>query len=414
MKKTSKTFKFYIMIFIMFAILFFSGCSKSNITNISLHSYIESKEEDILNGEIHTKAGEFDFDDYYILVESIGGVSEKITLEESMVDKNDIFYLYKVGESDVRFYYDNYYIQATVVVELNNFSDEIYFESNSTYEGKPWLTIEYDGNFHGLTLTGALPQGYEVYYKYGNAFDRASDVPYGIEAVLSKDGYKEKVFKGLLLINPHIVEEELSSIVFEDVSYIYDGNIKMNKAEEIPSFLNVTYKYFRTSDGVQLKDVVDAGEYNVELTLASKDPLEPIHAKEQAEREAAQREEELNNQQQEQHKEHQQEQEVINNGLEEEEDFIDNGEEYLESLNKEVSENDFDEYYFEANWLSEADFTGEVVEHNEESREPIEVNEVKNPPQGMNIINVNNEPSLEKQVEQQQEQQQERDERFPE
>lgn len=259
MKKTGSRLKLLSALSLGFTALGLSACSLSNIANVMFGS----------DNNVIT-VGQIDFSNYHLDIEYKNGDTEEIPVTESMIDKNDIFKLYKVGTHDITFYYDNFYTTATFIVETNHFSDDIKFVTNDKYQGEDIFIQKYDGKAHSLALTQNVPVGTQIIYPDGNSFTDSKNTPYVVRAILVKDGYVSKEITGkLLIVVNEFPEEYFNQIVFDDVTVPYDGKEHSITIEELPNELEAEYKIY-DSTGRKVDKAVDAGVYNVYVTFTSK------------------------------------------------------------------------------------------------------------------------------------------------
>lgn len=259
MKKTGSRLKLLSALSLGFTALGLSACSSSNIVNVMFGS----------DNNVIT-VGQIDFSNYHLDVEYKNGDVEEIPVTESMIDKNDIFKLYKIGTHDITFYYDNFYTTATFIVETNHFSDDIKFVTNDKYQGEDIFIQKYDGKAHSLALTQNIPVGTQIIYPDGNSFTDSKNTPYVVRAILVKDGYESKEITGkLLIVVNEFPPEYFDQIVFDDVTVPYDGKEHSITIEELPNELEAEYKIY-DSTGRKVDKAVDAGVYNVYVTFTSK------------------------------------------------------------------------------------------------------------------------------------------------
>ena len=212
--------------------------------------------------------GDVNFSDFKFNVTHTNGLVEQIPVTRSMVDENDLYKFYQPGNWKIRFNYYNFYSIAEFTILINEFSDDIHLINE---------TVAYDGQSHGLSIGGSLPEGTEVYYPSGNSFIDSSPTPYKITAILTKDGYNAKTLTGELTINKAYYDQsKLDAIIFEDKEFVYDGNEKSIEAENVPDDITVSYSI----EGNPGNKMVDAGEYYVRADFNVTNPnYYPIHYK---------------------------------------------------------------------------------------------------------------------------------------
>ena len=234
MSKASSRLKLLSALTLGFSALSLSACSYSNIESVEFAT----------DNNVVT-VGEFDLSNYYLNVNYRNGESEQIQVDESMIDSNDLFNLYKVGTHDITFYYDNFYTTATFIVEMNHFASDIKFVTNGQYLGEDIFIQKYDGKSHSLELTQNVPSGTQILYPDGNSFSETKNTPYVIKAVLVKDGYATKEITGkMLIVANEFPEEYFSQIKFEDLTEPYNGEEHTIEVENLPDELEVEYKIY--------------------------------------------------------------------------------------------------------------------------------------------------------------------------
>ena len=260
MSKASSRLKLLSALTLGFSALSLSACSYSNIESVEFAT----------DNNVVT-VGEFDLSNYYLNVNYRNGESEQIQVDESMIDSNDLFNLYKVGTHDITFYYDNFYTTATFIVEMNHFASDIKFVTNGQYLGEDIFIQKYDGKSHSLELTQNVPSGTQILYPDGNSFSETKNTPYVIKAVLVKDGYATKEITGkMLIVANEFPEEYFSQIKFEDLTEPYNGEEHTIEVENLPDELEVEYKIY-DSEGRKVDKAIEAGEYNVYASFTCKD-----------------------------------------------------------------------------------------------------------------------------------------------
>lgn len=259
MKKRSSRLRVLSALSLCLSAMGLSACSSSNVVSVEFGS-----DNNVIS------VGQIDFSNYYLNVEYRNGDSEQIPVTESMIDKNDIFKLYKVGTHDITFYYDNFYTTATFIVEVNHFDDDIKFVTNDKYQGEDIFIQKYDGKPHSLELTQNIPVGTQIIYPDGNSFTDSKNTPYVVKAILVKDGYESKEITGkMLIVVNEFPNEYFDQIKFNDAVIPYDGKEHDITIENLPEELEVEYKIY-DSTGRKIDKAVDAGDYNVYATFASK------------------------------------------------------------------------------------------------------------------------------------------------
>ena len=193
--------------------------------------------------------GDFSYDDKKVIVHYNGGEQKEIDLTEDMIPVPERLKFYKIGEQEVKVVYNGRYATTFKVNVLRKEFEDVY-QLNG-------YVCTYDGNPHRVELNRELPEGARIDYKYGNTFTNAGT--YNIVGVISKDGYVSKTLTTQLVIEK--ATYDLSEMVFENSTTVYDGNIKTIEATNIPEGVNVTYEVY---DGdIRINNAINAGEYKV-------------------------------------------------------------------------------------------------------------------------------------------------------
>ena len=195
--------------------------------------------------------GNFSYDGIMVTVDFENGSNTEIPLVEDMIPEIERLKFYKIGNQDVQVTYRKKYTTTMKVnVVLNQFNDIYALEG---YE------CVYDGLPHTVKLNHELPEGATIIYPYGNVFSNAGT--YEIVGVISKKGYESKTLTATLTILQ--AERDVSGIVFEDKTVIYNGEMKTIEATNIPEGIEVTYAYRNYSTNTKVNKVVNAGKYRV-------------------------------------------------------------------------------------------------------------------------------------------------------
>lgn len=243
MKIKSKLTKFVAALTMLFGAIFFvSGCGNTNIIK-----GIRMSNEEVIS----VPYGNFSYDDIMVTVDFDNGGSTEIPLAEDMIPEVERLKFFKMGNQDVQVTYRKKYSTIMKIdVVLNKFNDIYALEG---YE------CVYDGLPHTVKLNHELPEGATISYPYGNVFSNAGT--YEIVGVISKKGYESKTLTATLTILQ--AERDVSGIVFEDKTVIYNGEMKTIEATNIPEGIEVTYDYRNYSTNTKVNKVVNAGKYRV-------------------------------------------------------------------------------------------------------------------------------------------------------
>ena len=193
--------------------------------------------------------GNFSYEGIKVTVDFENGTDTEIDLTEEMIPEIEKLKFFKMGNQDVEVTFRSKYSTTMPVnVVLNKFND-IY-----ALEGYDCV---YDGLPHSVKLNHELPEGATITYPYGNVFSNAGT--YKIVGVISKKGYESKTLTTTLNILQ--AERDVSSIVFEDKIFVYNGEMKTVEATNVPSDIEVTYDYLNYTTGTKVNKVVNAGKY---------------------------------------------------------------------------------------------------------------------------------------------------------
>ncbi|MCQ2793543.1 MAG: MBG domain-containing protein [Bacilli bacterium] len=240
-------------LFILSACVFgLSGCGESqNVESIAFDDNYQST----------WKVGEIDFSQLKFLVTYKNGSVETVSCDISMIEESDVYKFYKVGEWKVKINFNTkYYNIVDFVITENEFDSSLKLKDE---------VVLYDGKSHNLSVEGPLPEGTNVYFPQGNSFTSASEVPYNVKCILTKEGYKTKELTGKLTITKSDYSKEiLDQIEFNDTEFTYDGTEKKLEAKNIPQDCSVDY-YIGKIHG---NSMVNAGVYKVTGVITCSNP----------------------------------------------------------------------------------------------------------------------------------------------
>lgn len=195
--------------------------------------------------------GNFNYDDVKVTVDYANGDHSEIPLEEEMIPEYERLKFYKMGDQQVKVVYRNRFTTTmNINVVLNQFNDVYALEG---------YTCVYDGLPHSVKLNHELPEGATIVYPYGNVFSNAGT--YEITGVISKKGYESKTLTTTLTISQ--AERDVSEVVFEDATLVYNGEMRSIEATNIPEGLSVTYEYRNYETGTKVNKIVNVGKYRV-------------------------------------------------------------------------------------------------------------------------------------------------------
>ena len=204
--------------------------------------------------------GNFSYDGVMVTIDFIKGGSTEIQLNEDMIPEYERLKFYKMGKQDVKVTYRNKF-ETTMPINV------VYNKFNDVYELVGYECV-YDGLPHSVTLNHELPEGATITYPYGNVFSNAGT--YEIIGILSKKGYESKTLTATLSILQ--AERDVSGVVFEDATVVYNGEMRTIEATNIPQGIEVSYEYRNYSTNTKVNKVVNAGKYRVIAHFADENP----------------------------------------------------------------------------------------------------------------------------------------------
>lgn len=233
------------------------GCNEQNdkVASISL------KDNDP-NTAIEIASGEFDFNDYTVVVVYESGSREEIALTEEMIAGSDLLKTYQVGDHEITVKYGGQEYTFKVSVKRSVFG-AISFPENNVFT--------YDGAAHTVEVEGELPANAVVTYLGANSFVNAGT--YDVTAVVSCDGYATQKLSTTVKIER--AKYDLSGVKFEGKEVVYDGNPhSLTVSGTLPDGVS-TPRY--TINEKTTSSATDVGEYTVKASFSNNDPnYEPI------------------------------------------------------------------------------------------------------------------------------------------
>lgn len=243
-----------IVILSLFALF---GCRKKEdkISSISLKDHDSSS-------VIEVALGDFDCDQYTVVVSYESGSTEEIALTEDMITETDLFKLYQIGDHEITICYGNQEYRFQVSVKRATFGALSFPENN---------VFTYDGKAHTVEVDGNIPANAIVTYPGGNSFVNAGT--YNVTAIVSCEGYVTERLTTTVQIQR--AKYDMSGVRFEGKEVVYDGNahslaISGTLPEGVPS---PTY----TINEKMASSATNVGDYTVKATFANSDPnYEPI------------------------------------------------------------------------------------------------------------------------------------------
>lgn len=245
----------HLLVTLITSLLLILSFALTSCTEFLIVSKIELKD----NNVIEIAAGDFKYDDKILIVTYTNGKKEEVKLTEDMIPEAEKLNFYKMGEHDIKIVYNNRYSTTMKVKVSRHEFDDIY-----KLEG---YTCEYDGQPHKVEVNYELPEGATIEYPYGNSFTNAGE--YDITGVISKAGYNSKTLTTKLIIKP--VSQDESTIVFEDQTFEYDGEIKTIEATGLPKGVTATYEIWDETKTYRLNNAINAGVYKIIAKFQSTD-----------------------------------------------------------------------------------------------------------------------------------------------
>ena len=229
-----------------------AGCNEKvdKVTSVAL------KDHDP-NTAIEIALGEFDYNQYTVVVSYESGSVEEMTLTEEMITATDLFKLYQVGDHEITFGYGEQKYTFKVSVKRATF-EELSFPEDTVFV--------YDGKAHTVEVDGDIPAGAIVNYPTGNSFVNAGT--YGVTAVVSCEGYVTEKLTTTVKIER--AKYDMSGVKFEDKEVVYDGTShSVAISGTLPE--GVSSPMYTIADK-NSSSATDAGEYRVKATFANNDP----------------------------------------------------------------------------------------------------------------------------------------------
>lgn len=245
MKKTNLLLTLFISICCVFLL---TGCTGGGwIKSISISNNDEA---------ITVQLGQFNCEDYTVVVNYSDGRKEEISLTEDMIDTYERLKFYQVGEHTLKVTYKNRSCDMKVNVVRTSLDDILRFDDKTVvYTGQP-VTLEVEGD---------IPADVTVRYPNGNS--RTETGTYIITALCYGDNYETTELKATLKIVS--ATYDMSDIKFESASFDYDGTPKsISITGNLPEGVKVDYKIGERNTNF----ATDAGIYTVTASFSSINP----------------------------------------------------------------------------------------------------------------------------------------------
>ena len=247
MKKIIKFKKEIICVVLLFGLMlmeiFLSSCNVEKLTSIEVKS----------NDEI-VYIGEFDYDDYKLILKYDNDRTEEIPFAEDMISDVDKLKLHTEGNHEIKVTYKEKETTFSVNVKRNVFSGVIFDDVETVYTGQDVV----------MTVKN-VPEGTIVSYPGSNKFRNAGT--YDVKAILRKDAYEAREISAKLTIKK--ADYDLSNIKFEDKDVNYNGtkhNIKVEGA--LPNGLAIDYTITKEGGKEETgNSAQNAGKYVIKATF---------------------------------------------------------------------------------------------------------------------------------------------------
>ena len=235
---------FLILLVVVLCCATFVACNVDNIKEIS-----------ITPDTINVRIGEFNYSDYTVTATYDSGKTEASVLKEDMIAPSDRLKFFLVGEHEIAITYLNKSTTIKVNVRRNVF-EGVEFED---------LDVVYNGEFYTLEVKN-VPEGTTVSYPTPNRFRTAGE--YQVTAILRKDAYEMKEMTAT--INIRKADYDLSGVVFEDKTEVYDGSAHiLEMTGDMPTGLYVDYTITREGGREEKgNSATNAGVYIVEASFS--------------------------------------------------------------------------------------------------------------------------------------------------
>lgn len=333
MKKLLRTTLFSVF-FICTMLVLFSACTKDNLVSISL-----SGKDEIL-------VGDFEYSDYTLSLTYESGKTEEIALDKSMLSSVDNTKFYQEGEQTITVNYggmtcsfkftaclyefDNLtfndvettYNGQSITVEVEKNYPEgttVYYPNGNTFTNAGEYSVyaivsrrnyitqklnakvtikkadydmegvkledkteEYDGSYHTLSITGALPTGVTASYsveKIINTADgettesllnvnviNAGEYRYTVKFLSDNKNYNS-ITPLTATLNVSKKSYNTENLTFDDVECEYDGAVHTIEATNLPDGVTAGYSvYIMEGDNkieLSLENCIDANKYYI-------------------------------------------------------------------------------------------------------------------------------------------------------
>ena len=235
----------YILIAFSAVVLFLTGCEGANpVKSITIEN--QNVEEPIT-----FVVGEFSFDDVKLVVSYENGETKVVSINESMINKDDLIKLYKLGNNEIEVIYERQKTTMYVYGTYKKFTDLYLNDVEMTYTGEE-IRVEVEGN---------IPDTAQIIYPQGNVYKNVGT--YVTKAIVFENGYEVLELTANVTINK--ATYDMSSIEFNSTSYTYDGKNKMlSIIGNLPEGVTVSYYI----NDLVTTGVTNSGEYEVKAVFS--------------------------------------------------------------------------------------------------------------------------------------------------
>lgn len=234
------------------ALLVLVGCGKSqdNVTSVSFKDHDPATAVEIA-------VGDFDFDDYTVVVAYESGRSEEMALTEEMIMATDLLKLYQVGDHDITVSYGKQQYTFKVSVKRGVFGELSFPETN---------VFTYNGSAHTVEVDGDIPANAVITYPGGNSFVNAGT--YDVTAIVSCEGYVTERLSTTVKIER--ARYDMSSVRFEGQEVVYNGDAhSLAISGDLPAGVSAPTYTINEKAGSSATDV---GDYTVVANFANNNP----------------------------------------------------------------------------------------------------------------------------------------------
>ena len=256
-----KKIKLILLMALIGLTLLLCACSKEpKVSSVTLKGYDPET-------PIEIEMGEFDYEDYTLLVTYDSGTVEEYMFDSGMITPSDRLKFYQIGDHTITLLHGKNTGEFKISVKRSSF-DEAYFESAYIFQ--------YDGEAHVVEVEGNVPANAVITYPGGNRFVNAGT--YGVTAVITCDGYVSKTISTTVTVER--AKFDMSDIKFESKEFVYDGRMhSLSITGTLPEGLNSPTYYI---NGNKVAGAVDAGNYTVQAIFsaanANYEPIAPMEA----------------------------------------------------------------------------------------------------------------------------------------